>query len=65
MQPYNNLSGKQKLVRTLIMLPIVVVAVWFFGFIVEKPKYKIAAVIVVIVWGWQFVSNIIDIINGR
>lgn len=65
MQPYNNLSGKQKLIRTLVMLPVVIVLVWFFWTIVPKPKFKIATVILVIVWIWQFVSNVIDIINGR
>lgn len=65
MQPYNNLSGKQKLIRTLVMLPVVIVLVWFFWMIIQKPKFKIATVILVIVWIWQFVSNIIDIINGR
>ncbi len=65
MQPYNNLSGKQKLIRTLVMLPVVIVLVWFFWTIIQKPKFKIATVILVIVWIWQFVSNIIDIINGR
>lgn len=65
MQPYNNLSGKQKLIRTLVMLPVVIVLVWFFWTIIQKPKFKIATFILVIVWIWQFVSNIIDIINGR
>ena len=66
MEPWNSISGKQKLIRTLILLPFIVVFIWFMiNFVVQPRATWYSIVVVVVVYIWQLVGCIIQIVNER
>jgi len=65
MEPWNSISGKQKLIRTLILLPFIVVFIWFMMNFVVQPRATWYSIVVVVVYIWQLVGCIIQIVNER
>ena len=49
MEPWNSISGKKKLIRTLILLPFIVVFIWFMMKFVVQPRAAWYSIVVVVV----------------
>lgn len=49
MEPWNSISGKKKLIRTLILLPFIVVFIWFMMNFVVQPRAAWYSIVVVVV----------------
>ena len=65
LEPWNSISGKQKLIRTLILLPFIVVFIWFMMNFVVQPRATWYSIVVVVVYIWQIINCIIQIMNDR
>ena len=65
MEPWNSISGKQKLIRTLILLPFIFVFIWFMMNFVVQPRATWYSIVVVAVYIWHIINCIIQIINER
>lgn len=61
----NNYSGKRRLVRSLVLLPVMILLVIALFMFMSKLKAILATVMIAVVWGSDFMASFRAFLDER